>query len=60
MATPQRKNPCPEGHEIQNVGRPFLGHHYYILSLLDLCLEAKRKIFKGLMHVHYMTYMATP
>ena len=22
----------PRGHEIYNLGRPFLGHHYYILS----------------------------
>ena len=28
MATLQHKNPCPGGHEIYNLGRPFLGHHY--------------------------------
>ena len=60
MATPQHKNPCPGGHEIYNFGRPFLGHHYYVRSLSDLCLGVKKRIFKGIMHFHYMTYMATP
>ena len=46
-------------HEIYNFGRPFLGHDYYILSLSDLCLGVK-KIFKGTMHFHFMTYIATP
>ena len=33
MAKPiLRKKTCPGGHEIYNLGRPFLGHHYYILS----------------------------
>ena len=26
MATTKHKTPCPEGHDIQNIGRPFLGH----------------------------------
>ena len=60
MTTPQHKNPSPGGHEIYNFGRPFLGHHHYILSLSDLCLRVKKKIFKGIMHFHYTTYMATP
>ena len=60
MAMPWHKNPCPGGHEIYNFGRPFLGLHYYILSLSDLCLGVEKKIFKGIMHFHYMTYMATP
>ena len=34
-------------------------HHYYILSLSDLCTGVK-KIFKEIMHFHYMTYMTTP
>ena len=29
MATPQLKNPCPEGLEIYNFGRPFLDYHNY-------------------------------
>ena len=60
MATPQHKNPCPGGHEIYNFGGPFRGHHYYILSLSNLCLGVEKKIFKEIMHFHYMTYMATP
>ena len=60
MATPQHKNPGPPGHEIYNIGRPFLGHHYYILGLSYLCLGIKKKIFKEIMQFHYMTYMATP
>ena len=31
-----------------------------ILSLSDLCLGVEKKIFKEIMHFHYMTYMATP
>ena len=49
------------GHEIYNLGRPFLDHHCYIhvLSLSDLCMGVE-KILKEIMHFHYMTYMATP
>ena len=60
MALPLHKNPCPRGHEIYNFDRPFLGHHYYILGLSDLCLGVEKKIFKEIMHFYYMTYMATP
>ena len=49
------KNPCPGGHEIYNFGRPFLGQHYYIHSLSDLCLGIKI-FFKGLMYFHYDLY----
>ena len=56
------KNPCPKGHEIYNFGRPFLGHHNYILNLSMLCLEIEKKIFKEIMHVHYdlLTCTRTP
>ena len=57
---PQHKNPYPGGHEIYNFGRPFLGHHYYIFSLSDLCLGAKERNSKGIMHFHYMTFMVMP
>ena len=56
MATPEHKNPYPGGHEIYNFGRPFLGHHYYILGLSDLCLGVEKKIFKEIMHFYSMTY----
>ena len=52
------QEPLPQVHEIYNFGRPFLGHHYYILGLSDLCLEVE-EIFKEIMQFHYMTYMAT-
>ena len=57
ISTPLCKNPCPGGHDIYNLGRPFLGHHCYILSFSDLCLGVEKKIFKETMYVHYM---ATP
>ena len=60
MATPQHKNPDPGGHEIYNFGRPFLGHHYYILGLSDLCLGVEKKIVKEIMQIQYMTPMAMP
>ena len=34
------------GHEIYNFGRPFLGRHYFILSLSDLGLGVEKKMFK--------------
>ena len=46
-------------YEIYNFGTPFLGHHYYTLSLFDLCLGVEKKIVKETMQFHYMTYMAT-
>ena len=51
-------NPC-QFHEIYKFCRP-LGRHYFILSLSDLCLGVKRKIFYEVMHFQYMTCMATP
>ena len=58
IAMPQHKNPCPGGHEIYNFGRIFLGHHYYTLSLSDLCHGVEEKIFKETKPFHYMTFMA--
>ena len=54
------QEPLLWGHEIYNFGSNFFGHHHYILSLSDLCLGVKKKIFKEIMHFHYMTYMAMP
>ena len=47
-------------YEIYNFGTPFLGHHYYILGLSDLCLGIEKKIVKEIMQFHYVTYMAMP
>ena len=52
MATPKHMYPSVGGHEINNFGRPFLDHYYYILSLSDLCLGVKKRIFKEIIHVH--------
>ena len=41
------RTPSPRGHKIYNFGRPFLGHHYYILNLSDLCLGVEKLIFIG-------------
>ena len=54
MATPQQKNPCPEGHEIYNFVLLFLVHFYYMLRSSDICLY-----FKEIMSFHYMTFIAT-
>ena len=43
MATPLHKTPCPGSHEIDNFGRPFLGHHNYLLGLSDLGLGVEKK-----------------
>ena len=40
------------GHEIYNSGRPFLGHHYFIISLTELCLGVENKILREIMHFH--------
>ena len=39
-----------------NFGRSFLGYHCGKTSLSDQCLGVEKKIFKGIMHFHYMTY----
>ena len=49
------QEPCPRGHEIYNFGRPFLGHHYFLLGLSSLYLVVEKNIFKAIMHFHYMT-----
>ena len=47
MVMPLNKNFCLGGNEIQNVGRPFLSHHYYmnILCLCKPCLRVERFFF---------------
>ena len=54
MTTPQHKNPCIEGDSIYNFCRLFPDHHYYTLSLSDLCLSEEKKILKEIMHFHYI------
>ena len=59
MATPQHQNPFPGGHDIYNFSRPFLGHHYYILILCELCPEVEKNIFKKYMNftLHTKNYL---
>ena len=41
----QHKKPCPRGHEIYTFDRHFLGQHYNIFSLSDICLWIREKDF---------------
>ena len=41
----QAQEPLPLGSCNLHFGRPFLGHHFYQLSLFDLCMGIE-KIFK--------------
>ena len=52
MAMPKHQNPCPWSNEIYNLGRFFLLHHYYTLSLSDICLGVEKMIYKEIMHFH--------
>ena len=58
--------PCPNSkapfdHDfLLNFGISSLAHHYYILSLSELRLAVKTNIFKKIMHIHLVIYMATP
>ena len=47
-----KKNSFSGGHEIYNFDRSFLGHHYYIFHLSDLCLGEEENIFKEIMQFH--------
>ena len=57
---PEHQNPSPGGHKMYDFDRPFVGHHYHILSLSDLCLGAENFLKKEIMHFYRMNYMATP
>ena len=37
------QEPLPQNHEIWHFGRPFLGHHNYILRLSVLCLGVESR-----------------
>ena len=60
MVTLWHMNPFLGRHKIYNKRRPFLGHHYYIISLSDVCLGVEKKIFKEINCFHYETYFVTP
>ena len=54
MATPLQRHPCPRGHEIYYFGRPFPGHHFYILSLSQPC-PCVEKIYQE-KHIYRFTF----
>ena len=45
ISTPYHQSLCPSGHEIYSFGRPFLGHHYYIINAWDFRRYWKKCIF---------------
>ena len=45
FATPQYKNLCPGGQEINNFSEAFLGHHNYKITCLFYAWEQRRKFF---------------
>ena len=55
MATPNIRNQALGVMKLTIFGKPFLVHHYFIVSLSNLCLGEEKKIFKEIMHFHYMT-----
>ena len=60
IATAQYTTPCPGVHRIYNFGEPFLGHHYYTLSVSDLCLgEAYILFYRLSFHSGIFTHMET-
>ena len=62
MTTPYGKNPCPGVMKVTILVDPSLVIIilYNVHRLSDLRLGVNNKIFKGMMHFHYMTYIATP
>ena len=40
------QEPLPRGSEIFYLGRPFLVHYYYTISLYELCTGVEKMIFK--------------
>ena len=47
MTAPEHKIPLPGVYDICSVGRPFLAHHYYTLSLSNPCAGVDNKILKN-------------
>ena len=51
----------PWTNEIYNFGhQPFFDHYKHIVSLSDPWIGIEKKMFKELMHFHYMTKMTMP
>ena len=56
VATPQHKNPCPEGHEIYNLGGPFL--KLVIITMHLVCmnhaLKKRRRFLRNPSILHFL------
>ena len=59
VVTLQHKDPCTAGHEIYKSNTPFLGHDYYILSVISVWEFFLKKIPAMHLQQYYMTDMAT-
>ena len=53
MAMLQHKNPCPEGHEIYNFGRPFFDYHYYTISLSEPMPLGREDVLRNTSILHF-------
>ena len=60
MATPKHKNPCPGSHEIYKFGRPFLGQHYYTLSLYGPRTGAEKNFLWNTSIFHFLPKITFP
>ena len=54
MAMPSTRSPAPGSWN--NLDRPYLGHHYYTLSLPDLCLGVEKNPLKNFVFSLYDLY----
>ena len=50
----------PKGHGIYNFCRPFLGHHYYTLSLCGPCFGVEKVFFRNVSILHFLPQNYTP
>ena len=53
-------NPFLGGHEIYNFSEPFLGQHYYILSLCEPCPRIEKHLFKKDISFKLFTHKLPP
>ena len=54
MATLLHKDPCSRGHEIFNLGRPFIGLHCYALSECELFREVEKIFLRNTSIFHFL------
>ena len=56
ISTSKHKNPCPGVMKFTIYVDPSL----FIITIYLNCLGIENKIFKEIMHFHYITYMTMP